>query len=463
MTRAAAGGRAASLAVAAEVALGLAREALRALLVPMHLALYLPRRRALQRRAVAALRDRGQRPGAALQAFLAAHPPLARQDPHVFLSAGEPSGEAHAVKLMHAVTAGGGAVRWTCFGGPAMAAAGGRLAYALAAHPIMGISAALATLPFAARAFARFVRLLRDDRPDLVVLVDYPGLHLVMAAAARRRGIPVIHYIAPQYWAWGPWRMRRYRACVDACLTILPFEPGLFWSAGVPAEYVGHPLLDEAGAQASARPSAAGARLLCLLPGSRRREIELHLPPMLAVARELRARDPDLRVSVAHRDPARAEFIRGLIEREGAQREVEFTPGALRERLAAARVVIAKSGTGALEAALLDAPTVVVYTVRGRATAELYRALLMTPYFAVANLIAGAEVLPEVGIRRAGDWQVVRERAAALLADGPARQACLAGITEVRRRLGAPGASARVARWILAYCGRAAVAQRTPG
>ena len=115
-------------------------------------------------------------------------------------------------------------MRSSAFGGSALAAAGANVRFGLSEHAVMGVVGVLKQLPLILRAYADFVRLLRDDPPDLVVLVDYPGLHLVMAKACRRRSVPVLHYIAPQYWAWGPWRMRRYRRAVDATLTILPFE-----------------------------------------------------------------------------------------------------------------------------------------------------------------------------------------------------------------------------------------------
>ena len=136
--------------------------------------------------------------------------------------------------------------------------------------------------------------MLRDDPPDLVVLVDYPGLHLVMAKAAKRRNIPVLHYIAPQYWAWGPWRMRRYRRAVDATLTILPFETEFFRRQKVPAAYIGHPLLDEIAdepPEQSMVDAVRARKTLVIMPGSRRAEIQANLGGMLLLVSELRKRD----------------------------------------------------------------------------------------------------------------------------------------------------------------------------
>lgn len=188
---------------ALRVALVLLRELLRAALVPFRLLAYLPFRRhwrrvareVLDAAAVAAPAD----PTEALRDFLARRRPPRGARPHLFLSAGEASGEAHAARLLRALDPAG--ARCTAFGGAVLAAAGADVRVPLSDHAVMGVRGVLRKLPMLLRAFAAWLRLLRDDPPDLVVLVDYPGLHVVMAKAARRAGVPVLHYVAPQYWA----------------------------------------------------------------------------------------------------------------------------------------------------------------------------------------------------------------------------------------------------------------------
>lgn len=431
----------------------LLREVLRALLVPLRLLVYLPRRETWRRRAREVLADVAAEPttdgtGDAANdlASLLARPPLGRTGPsHVFVSAGEASGEAHAARLLQAMA--GDGIRWSGFGGPALEQAGARLLFPLSEHAVMGVWSVLRRLPLILRAYAAYLRLLRDDPPDLVLLVDFPGLHVVMAKAARRRGVPVLHYIAPQYWAWGPWRMRRYRRSVDATLTILPFETAFFRRFGVPARYVGHPLLDElerhpadpkALAEVQARPT------LCLLPGSRRREILANLPGMLQAARELRAARPDVHVVLPHRDPRRSELIRALL----AEHDAGFVAhhcGPLAAWLAGARVVLAKSGTGSLEACLHGTPTVVVYQLRGPLATLGYHNILSVPFIAGANLVAGRAVVPEFCFHRPQGWRDVSAAVQELWTDGPRRRQALADLAEVRQRLGRPGATDRVA------------------
>lgn len=441
------------------VTLALLREGVRALLFPLWTLAYLCVRRGVQRRAAEVLASNsGYDDDDTLATFVRAHPPAKDRAPHLFLSAGEVSGETHAARVLRALQAGASApVRTTCFGGDTLQAAGGNVVVPLSGHAIMGLGGVLRALPFILRTFATFLRVLREDRPSLVVLVDYPGFHLVMAAAARRHGVPVVHYIAPQYWAWAPWRMRRYRRCVDLCLAILPFEPALFRSNGVDCTYVGHPSLDQLAAAPPDPAHVARERAsptLCLLPGSRRRELDLHLGGMLGVVRRLRVADPDLRVVIAHRDAAREPLLREFLAREGAT-DIEFELGHVTEKLAGAQVVLAKSGTGSLEAALLGTPTVVVYRLPPFFV-FLKGVLLNVPFFAVANLIAGRAVVPERCFADDAGWEWAANEVQKLFRLGPDRLACLDRLADVQHRLGEPGASERVAAFLVEALGVAA-------
>jgi len=434
--------------IAAEITLILLRELLRAVVFPLRILLYLPVRRSWKQRAREMLAAPADATTAAgdLQAFVANRPPGRG---HVFLSVGETSAEHLALGLMRAVESSDHHARWSCFGGKRLEEAGATLLYPLSEHPVMGFVAVLKSLPFFIRAVACFLRMLRDDRPDLVVLVDYPGLHMVLGHAARRRRIPVLHYVAPQLWGWAPWRLNRYRNCVDATLTILPFEPAFFRDVGVLCEYIGHPLLDRP-IQSEHAPTDERP-LLCLLPGSRRSEIRLHLAGMIDVAQTLRRQMPDLHVVVVHTDPRRSALIQEILDSHDAD-FVEFHGGPLEGWLRDARLVIAKSGTGALEACFTGTPTVIVYRFSSPLWLVFYPSCLNVPFFGAANLVAGREVAPEFGFANDDNWSKVGEAASALLSDGPQRQACIDGLAEVRARMGAPGASERAARWVLPFC-----------
>ncbi len=433
--------------IALAVAVTLLRELLRTLMVPLRLLAYLPFRRYWRRLAADVLagvaHDAPADPTAALAGFFGKRRPIRGERAHVFVSAGEASGEAHAARLVSALPG----VRVSAFGGHGLEAAGAHVRMHLSEHAVMGVRGVLRQLPLILRAYADFLRLLRDDPPDLVVLVDYPGLHLVMAKACKRRGIPVLHYVAPQYWAWGPWRMRRYRRAVDATLTILPFETAFFARFRVPAAYIGHPLLDELASHAPSPAAVAAVHArptLVLLPGSRGAEITTNLPGMLRVAAALREQEPALRVVVPHKNPRRTALLRELLAAHGAT-YVEHHEGPLAPWLAGARLILAKSGTGSLEACLHGVPTVVVYQLRGLLATLGYHNILSVPWIAAANLIAGRRVVPEHCFHRDEGWQAVTSDVLALWRDGPTRDAQLRDLADVRVRLGTPGATERVA------------------
>ncbi|MBL9079562.1 MAG: lipid-A-disaccharide synthase [Planctomycetes bacterium] len=434
--------------IALEVLLTLVREVLRTLLVPLRLGAYLPTRHRWRRVAREVLDAAAHEPPpaaeTALQEFFASRRPDRGARPHLFVSAGEASGEAHAARLVRAL---GGSLRVTAFGGQPLAAAGADVRFQLSEHAVMGIAGVLRQLPLILRAFAAYLRLLRDDPPDLVVLVDYPGLHLVMAKAARRRKVPVLHYVAPQYWAWGPWRMRRYRRAVSATLTILPFETSFFRRCRVPALYIGHPLLDalaEHPPDAAAVAAVRARRTLVLLPGSRRAEIEANLPGLVRTAAALRAHDPALRCVLPHENPRRTTLLRERLAALGAD-WIEHHEGPLAAWLFGARLILAKSGTGSLLACLSGNPTLVVYQLRGVLSTLGYHNILSVPWIAAANLIAGRQVVPEFCFHGEPGWRRVEQAALQLWTDDAARAEVERGLADVRARLGAPGATERTA------------------
>jgi lipid-A-disaccharide synthase len=223
----------------------------------------------------------------------------------------------------------------------------------------------------------------------------------------------------------------------------------------VPAHYVGHPLLDQL-AQPPASDQAAAVRArptLCLLPGSRRADIAANLPGMAQVAAALRAEQPDLRVVLPHRDPRRSPLIRQLLADAGAG-FVEHREGELAPWLAGARLVLAKSGTGSLEACLYGNPVVVVYQLQSWLATLGYHNILSVPFIAAANLIAGRAVVPEFCFHRRRGWGRVLDAARELWQDGDRRRRCIDDLAAVRARLGAGGATGRAAAIVARFVAR---------
>ncbi|NOY44432.1 MAG: lipid-A-disaccharide synthase [Deltaproteobacteria bacterium] len=357
-----------------------------------------------------------------------------RSEPVLAVSAGEASGDLHAANLLGALADQGVRFRAWAVGGPRLSGAGAEILIPSEALSAMGLLEAAGRLPVLLRARRAVVRRFLTDRPDLFLPVDFGGFNLALAAQARRLGVPVVYYIPPKVWAWGPWRARKVRERVDEALVILPFEEPYWAARGVRVSYVGSPVADHVtGRRWSPEPGRVG-----LLPGSRKGEILRIWPLLLGVAGEL-ARHRPLRFTVPLAPGVDREWF-------GEAEGVEFTDDALgvMER---SELVIAASGTAALECALVGVPTVVVYRVNPL-TYWLGRLLVRVPFVALPNLIAGREVVPEFVQRPVGE--VVRA-SVRLLEDEGARARMIEGLDEVRRKVGEPGAARRAAERIARF------------
>jgi len=371
----------------------------------------------------------------------------------LFISAGESSGDLHGASLARAIAQRDPAVAMRGLGGPRMKEAGVDVLHDVTAHAAMGISEAIASFRALWRTFHEMVALLDRQRPDTVVLIDCPELNLRLARRAHQRGIPVVYYISPQVWAWREWRVRAIARHVDRLLVILPFEPDFYARHGVEATFVGHPLLDVLSDYTHDRRFAARLGLpddrfvLGLLPGSRKREIGALLPTLLGAAETI-AREVDgveVAIAPAPSVPAAAyENWRSL-----TSLPLRLFPGRTYELMAGADLLLVASGTATLEAGIVGTPMIVTYKVS--ALSWLFARLLVRNirYCSLVNLVAGREIVPELLQSEATPENLAR-RAVALIRTGglPAMARALA--TDVRPRLGEPGASGRAAEQILA-------------
>ena len=364
---------------------------------------------------------------------------------HVFICAGDHSGDHHAARLAEQIRGLSPSTRLSGFGGPAMADAGVDLVECLTDHAVMGFSRVLRALPKFMGLLARAARWMEQSQPDVCVLVDFPGFNMNLAALAHARGIPVVYYICPQLWAWAPWRVRRFARRVDRALVIFPFEETYYTSHGISARFVGHPVADSV-ADSECAEVERDEDLVCLLPGSRRQEITANLPIMLEVAHRLRERQPRLRFHVPHLHAHRHGLLREVFQ-AGPLDPVPTLDTDYEETLRRARLALVTSGTATLDVALRGTPMVVLYKT-SPTLARASRFLLNVPFIAQVNLIAGREVVPEF-LTSGSPVDAVLEKARDLILDGAPRDACRDGLLEVARRIGSPGAARRAAGEIL--------------
>lgn len=365
----------------------------------------------------------------------------------VLILAGEASGDLHGSILAERLRAMRPDLAITGTGGARMRAAGVEM---LVEHEgVVGFIEVIRHIPSHLRLLGRIKRRLATGDVALVLCIDYPGFNMRVAAAAHARGIPVLYYITPQVWAWRAGRMRTMARIITKAAVILPFEEQMLRAAGVDATFVGHPLLD----RAAAMPSRADARaklglgeadlVLALFPGSRAQEIRRHLAEFIAVARELQARRPGLKVvmSVAPTIQLRDDEVPfGLV------RSASF------DVLRAADVALCKSGTTTLEAAVAGCPCAIVYKTSAISYA-IARRLVRIEHIGLLNIVAGRTVAPEF-VQDAFRTAPVADALEPLFdRDGEARRAMVAGLAEVRARLGEPGATQRVAAMAAAMVG----------
>lgn len=358
----------------------------------------------------------------------------------IFVSAGEPSGDLHGAGVVRALRERYPGAEIEAFGGPAMAAAGARVLFPMEEYSAMGFVEVIESIP----AHLRLLRTLRKrferERYDLVLLIDYPGFHLRLARSAHRAQARVLYYIPPQLWAWRPGRARWLRGTVDRLAVILPFEEEAFRQLGLTAEFVGHPLVDDAPGERHREAARellglpAEARVLAIFPGSRKVEIRSHWQPFRDAALQMLREGRCERVIMAATPFGEYPDPGPIVVHRGDSLTV----------LSAADAVLAKSGTTTLQAALTSTPMVVAYRTHPW-TYRIARRLLRVRWISLVNLVAGREVVPELTQHDVTASRLADAIRPLLNPSDPATLAQQEGMGLVRQRLGPPGAAERVA------------------
>ena len=376
---------------------------------------------------------------------------------HLFLSAGEPSGDLHGANLARELLARNPAIELVGFGGDRMAAAGVKLHFPLADLSVMGVKAVFKHLPTFFKLARQAEVYFRSRKPDAVVLIDYPGFNFALMNRAFRSRIPVYYYVPPQVWAWHTSRVKQMRRQLAGVLTALPFEDDWYRSHGCRTSYIGHPYFDELQHQ---RPDeewmadrrAAGGRIVALLPGSRGQEVAANGRLMIDAAKVISSAVPTARFLVAAFKEQHARSIRELLV--GSSLPVEVHVGRTPEIIRLAEASLAVSGSVGLELLGNLVPTVVVYKT-SRAFAWLATRVSPLKYMSLVNLLADRPLFPEVG---GGSWTPAQVAGPVIrwLTDPAARDATVSDLRELRSKVAVPGACGRAAEFLLADLARIA-------
>lgn len=367
----------------------------------------------------------------------------------IMISCGEASGDLYAAALTAELHAREPNAEIFGFGGQRLKDAGGLLIGDFGGLSVTGLTEAIRVVPRSFAMLRRLVDAAREWRPHVFVAIDSPDFNFRLLAALRRLGIPIVYYVSPQLWAWRPGRMETMKTYVDRVLVIFPFEEGLYRDAGVNVQFVGHPLVDLAKsgqprqAFLTERGLVPAAPTVALLPGSRKNELDRTVPVMAEAIPLIRAHVPDAQFVVACA-PAMADSLFAPLDLAA---NVVLVRDRTDDVLSASDVVITASGTATIQCTLHEKPMVVVYRL-SPLTYRLVKPFGHVDMYAMPNLVAGSRIVPEL-IQSDFTAERTAEEAVKFLVDRDLYERTRRSLTNVRRQLGPPGASARAAQAVL--------------
>ena len=371
----------------------------------------------------------------------------------IFISAGEASGEHYGALLIAALKKQLAETAQTAsffgMGGERMAAAGLECVVRAEEMAVMGLTEVVLHLPRIWREYRKLKKSIRDRRPSVAVLIDFPEIHFRLAEELHRLGVPVIFFVSPQLWAWKKKRIRLVQKYIDKMLVIFPFEEAFYRERGVQAEFVGHPLAELPPPSISREEFANEIGLdpaktwIGLLPGSRPKEIRDHLPTILQAAQKLPGSFEFIVPLAPTLNAAQRKEVQQIVEIHGQGLSLRLVDDA-RAALLHARASVVASGTATVEAALIGNPFVVVYRVSAL-TYAIAKRVVEVPHVAMANLIAGKRIVPEL-IQSDFMAEKIFQEIERLLPDGAPRQSMMEELARVKGLLGKQSAGGAIDR-----------------
>src|SRR3989338_5701882 len=376
---------------------------------------------------------------------------------NILIVAGEASGDLHGSNLIKALKEIDPALKLYGVGGEKMKGAGFSAIEDSKNMAVVGISEVFLKLGRLYAAFNKLKNTLDENRPDVVVLIDFPDFNLHFAKEAKKRKIPVVYYISPQVWAWRRGRVKKIARLVDKMLVVFPFERDIYKKAGMDVDYVGHPLAGIVSCRLSKEDALSGLSMghgpvVALLPGSRRHEVERLLPVMLEAAAIIKKEIKDIQFILPLADTIEQAFIEKIISdfdkggQGGIKSVCHIVSGRLYEVLKASDVAIVATGTATLETALMEVPMVIVYKV-SILTSIIGRMLVGVDYIGLPNIVAGKWVVPEL-IQENARPDLIAKEILKFIGDRDTRNRVISELKEIGKKLGSGDASKKAAEEI---------------
>lgn len=369
---------------------------------------------------------------------------------HILIVAGEASGDIHGAALVRAIKKLDQDVIVSGIGGDNIKKTGVDIIAPASDLAVVGLTEVFSKIPRIIGAHGHMRSLLKNIKPDLLILIDFPDFNISLARTAKRCKVPVLYYISPQVWAWRKGRVKKIARRVDKMAVILPFEKEFYLKSGadISVEYVGHPLMEalpddlDRDLVSKTLGIDKGKLVLGILPGSRTDEIKNLLPSMISAAEILSSRYHDLQCVLPLAQTISSEFIQSFINKTTLK--IIMCNNDIYRALSVCDLALVASGTATLETALMGVPMVVAYRVSPLSYA-IGKIILKVPHVSIVNLIAGGEIVPEV-LQDAVNPEGLADRASMILNNEDYRKNMIINLKKVRESLGGKGASERTAR-----------------
>jgi lipid-A-disaccharide synthase len=374
----------------------------------------------------------------------------------ILIVAGEASADLHGSNLVRAIQKLDSNITFYGIGGRKMQDAGVRILVSSSEMAVVGLTEVLSRLRLITRTYLKLRAILKHDRPDLLILMDYPDFNIALAKGAKRFNVPVLYYISPQVWAWRQGRVKKLVDRVDRMAVILPFEEVFYRQKGLDVEYVGHPLLDAVPQDLSKEDALrelgfeATFPILGLLPGSRKEEIKNLLPAMVRGVEIMSSRYPHIRCILPLAPTISRETVASITK--ASPIEIKILEGNMYKALKACDMAVVTSGTATLEIAMAAVPMVIVYRVSS-ISYWIGRMVIKVPHIGLVNLVAGEEIVPEIIQNEVTAERLARE-ALSILEDGQRRENMIRKMESLRERMGTGRPSERTAKIALEMLAR---------